>query len=64
MSRLPKDSNCHVIFGVYGFEFQDLSMGMMIDNARRIEDLYYFDENHTMNKQVQGFNGNVFSILK
>ena len=47
MSRLPKDSNCHVIFGVDGFEFQDLNMGMMIDSARRIEDLYYFDDNHT-----------------
>lgn len=34
---------------------------MMIGNARMIEDLYYFDENHTKNKQTQGFIGNVHS---
>ena len=63
VSCLPKDSNCHIIFGASGCEFQDLNIGMMIGNARMIEDFYYFDENHAKNKQAQGFIGNVVHTL-
>ena len=33
-------------------EFQDLNSRMMIDSARLIDSLYYFDDNRFENKQA------------
>ena len=63
VSRLSKDSNFRVVFCVSLCEFQDLNSGMMIGNARLIDNLYYFDDNRFENKQVEGFIGSVRSIL-
>ena len=61
MSCLFKDSNCRFIFGVSECEFHDLNTRMMIGNATMIEDLYYFNDNRSGNKQAQGFSGRICS---
>ena len=62
VSRLSKDSNCHVVVCASLCEFQDLNSGMMFSNARLIDNLYNFDDNRNENKQAQGLIAGVRSI--
>ena len=62
VSKLTNDSKCCVSFFYSNCEFQDLSLGAMIDNVRLIHSLYYFDDNSFNNKQVQGLSDSFSSI--
>ena len=54
VSKISKDSNCHITFFETHCEFQDQNSRRMIGNARIIEGLYYFDELSFGNKKAQG----------
>ena len=53
VSKLTKDSNCHVFFYDSHCEFQDQNSGKNIGSAKLIDDLYYFDGVFS-NKRTQG----------
>lgn len=62
VSKISKDSNCHVVFCDSHCEFQDENWGMMIGSARMFGGLYYFDDNALCNRQTHGLSGSTSSI--
>ena len=55
MSKLSKESNCHVIFFDSHHEFQDRSSMRNIGSAKMIDGLYYFDGHSSSNKKAHDF---------
>ena len=54
VSKLSKDSNCHVTFFESHYIFQKQSSRKMIGSARMIDGLYYFEDKDSKNKEAQG----------
>lgn len=54
VSKLSRDTNCHIIFCSTHCLFQDQGSGEMIGRASLLDGLYYFDESPTSDKKVQG----------
>ena len=54
VSKLSRDSNCHVTFFESHCIFQEQSSGKMIGSARMIDGLYYFEDKDSKNKEAQG----------
>ena len=55
VSKLSKDSNFRVIFSKSYCFFQEQDSGKMIGSAKLIHGLYFFEEEESKNKEVQGF---------
>ena len=54
VSKLSKDSNCHLTFFDSHCVFQERNSGRMIGSAKVIDGLYYLEDGNSKNKKAQG----------